>query len=80
MWLRTGTRSGLYGNELYGSIKCGEFLDQLRTGQLLKKTLLHVKTEATTACKMSANTYLYPFTAAHNPRGPQASVYKESGI
>ena len=25
------------GNELSGSIKCGEFLDQLSTGQLLKK-------------------------------------------
>ena len=25
------------GNELSGSIKCGGFLDQLRTGQLLKK-------------------------------------------
>ena len=25
------------GNEHSGSIKCGEFLDQLRTGQLLKK-------------------------------------------
>ena len=25
------------GNEPTGSIKCGEFLDQLRTGQLLKK-------------------------------------------
>ena len=25
-----------YGNELLGSIKCGEFLDQLRTGQLVK--------------------------------------------
>ena len=24
------------GNEPSGSIKCGEFLDQLRTGQLLK--------------------------------------------
>ena len=26
-----------YGNETSGSIKFGEFLDQLRTGQLLKK-------------------------------------------
>ena len=26
-----------YSNELWGSIKCGEFLDQLRTCQLLKK-------------------------------------------
>ena len=26
-----------YGNESSGSMKCGEFLDQLRTGQLLKK-------------------------------------------
>jgi len=25
------------GNERLGSIKCGEFLDWLRTGQLLKK-------------------------------------------
>ena len=25
------------GNDPSGSIKCGEFLDQLRTGQLLKK-------------------------------------------
>ena len=25
------------GNEPLGSIKCGEFLDQLRTGQLLKE-------------------------------------------
>jgi hypothetical protein len=25
------------GNEPSGSIKCGEFLDQLRTGWLLKK-------------------------------------------
>jgi hypothetical protein len=25
------------GNEPSGSIKCGEYLDQLRTGQLLKK-------------------------------------------
>jgi len=24
-------------NELFGSIKCGEFLDWLRTGQVLKK-------------------------------------------
>ena len=31
----TGTCKG--GNEPSGSIKCGEFLDQLRTGQLLKK-------------------------------------------
>jgi len=26
-----------YGNEPSGSIKCGEFLDQLNTGWLLKK-------------------------------------------
>ena len=26
-----------YGNEPSGSIKCGDFLDQLKTGQLLKK-------------------------------------------
>ena len=26
-----------YGNEPSDSIKCGEFLDQLQTGQLLKK-------------------------------------------
>ena len=25
------------GNELSGSIKCGEFLDQMKTGRLLKK-------------------------------------------
>jgi len=25
------------GNELSGSVKCGEFLDQLQTSQLLKK-------------------------------------------
>ena len=25
------------GNEPWGSVKCGEFLDQLQTGQLLKK-------------------------------------------
>jgi hypothetical protein len=25
------------GNELWGSIKCGKYLDQLKTGQLLKK-------------------------------------------
>ena len=25
------------GNETSGSIKCGEFLDKLRTGKLLKK-------------------------------------------
>ena len=30
-----GTRE--CGNEPSGSIKCGEFLDYLRTGQLLKK-------------------------------------------
>ena len=29
------------GNEPSGSIKCGELLDYLRTGLLLKKTLLH---------------------------------------
>ena len=29
--------TGECGNEVLGSIKCGEFLDQLRTGQLLKK-------------------------------------------
>ena len=26
-----------YGNELSGSIKCGDFLDELKTGWLLKK-------------------------------------------
>ena len=26
-----------YGNETSGSVKCGEFLDWLKTGQLLKK-------------------------------------------
>ena len=31
IWLR------IRGNEPSGSIKCGEFIDQLRTGQLLKK-------------------------------------------
>ena len=25
-----------YGNELSGSLKCGEFLEWMRTGQLLK--------------------------------------------
>ena len=25
------------GDEPWGSVKCGEFLDQLQTGQLLKK-------------------------------------------
>ena len=31
-WLRIGTGGGAceYGNELSGSIKCGEFLDQLQ--------------------------------------------------
>ena len=29
--------AGECGNELSGSIKCGEFLGQLRTDQLLKK-------------------------------------------
>jgi hypothetical protein len=34
IWLRIGTGGGTCecGNELFGSIKCGEFLDQLRTG------------------------------------------------
>jgi hypothetical protein len=33
-WLRIGTVAVTceYGNELLGSIKCGEFLDWLRTG------------------------------------------------
>jgi len=29
------------GNEPLGSIKCGEFLDYLRNGQLSRSTLLH---------------------------------------
>ena len=35
---RQGQAAGTYecGNETSGSIKCGEFLDQLRAGQLLK--------------------------------------------
>ena len=28
-----------YGNEPSGSIKCGEFLDKLRTGSLVKEGL-----------------------------------------
>jgi hypothetical protein len=38
-WLRTGTDGGHFecGNEPSGSIKCGEFLDYLKPGQLLKK-------------------------------------------
>jgi len=37
-WLRIGTGGGKFkcGNERSGSIKCVEFHDQLRTGQLLK--------------------------------------------
>jgi len=35
IWHRIGT--GECGNELLGSIKCGEFLGYLRTGYLLKK-------------------------------------------
>ena len=37
--LRQGQVAGTCecSNELSGSIKCGEFLDQLKTGQLLKK-------------------------------------------
>jgi hypothetical protein len=34
MWLRIWTGGG---NEPLGSMKCGEFLDQLRIGKLLKK-------------------------------------------
>jgi hypothetical protein len=30
IWLRIGTSGGLCGNELVGSIECGEFLDQMR--------------------------------------------------
>ena len=37
------------GNETSGSTKCGEFLDQLRTGQLLKKD------SATWSKKVSTN-------------------------
>jgi hypothetical protein len=39
MWLRKGTDGGSFkgGNETSGSIKCGEFFDELRTGHLLKK-------------------------------------------
>ena len=38
-WLRIGTGAGTCdcGNELSGSIKCGEFLDYARNGLLLKK-------------------------------------------
>jgi hypothetical protein len=38
IWLRIGQVVGCCecGNEPSGSIKCGEFLDQLRTGQLLR--------------------------------------------
>jgi hypothetical protein len=34
IWLRRGNVAGTFecGNEPSGSIKCGEFLDQLRTG------------------------------------------------
>jgi hypothetical protein len=37
--LRTGTGGGYCkrGNEPSGSIKCGEFLDKLRNGQLLNE-------------------------------------------
>ena len=34
-WLRIGT--GECGNENSGSVKCGEFLDYLKKGWLLKK-------------------------------------------
>jgi hypothetical protein len=36
---RKGQMAGAceFGNEPSGSIKCGEFLDQLRIGELLKK-------------------------------------------
>jgi len=39
IWLRIGTGVGLFkrDNEPSGSIKCGEFLDQMRSSQLLKK-------------------------------------------
>ena len=39
MWLRIGRQAGTCkcGNEPSGSIKCGECLEYLRTGQLLKK-------------------------------------------
>jgi len=39
MWRRKETVWGSFksDNEPSGSIKCGEFLDYLRTGQLLKK-------------------------------------------
>jgi hypothetical protein len=33
------------GKELSGSIKCGEFLDQLRTGSLLKKDITPLSME-----------------------------------
>jgi hypothetical protein len=38
-WLRIGTggRPCECGNETSGSMKCGEFLDWLKTGQLLKE-------------------------------------------
>ena len=39
IWLRKGTGGGAFkdGNEPSGSIKCREFLDYPRTGQLLRK-------------------------------------------
>jgi len=39
VWLRmwTGGSTCEWGNELFGSTKCGEFLDLLRTDLLLKK-------------------------------------------
>ena len=33
--------TGECGNEPSGSIKRGEFLEQLKTGHLLKRTMLH---------------------------------------
>jgi hypothetical protein len=39
LWLRVGQVAHAFkcGNEPWGSIKCGEFLGWLRTGQLLRK-------------------------------------------
>ena len=55
MDLAQGRDSCKSGNDLSGSIKCGEFLDQMRTGQFLQKdsaqlTLgLHLFTHIVTA-------------------------------
>jgi hypothetical protein len=43
IWLRIGTGGGSFksGDEPSGSIKCGNFLGYLKTGQLGKKDLTH---------------------------------------